>query len=632
MFQSIINRVQTADKHEFLTVLNSISDSYYNSSNSPLTDKEFDTLVKLYEDRFEEYNYLGSKGNCKLPCYMPSLNKAKDDHVLSLFKKRCGDKRYIITDKVDGYSLLMVFKEGEQPKLYNRGDGEFGTDVSDIYKYINKGKINLEKIKKLSNIVYVRGELVMDNITFEKYKGKYNNPRNLVAGVINSKERDISILKDIKFIAYSLPYFNYKDILTNSDVLNTLEEIGFYIPYKTVRKEDLINENQLSIDLIVRKEEAEYDIDGLVITPFTIMKENSIDNPKFAIAFKMLGEVKQAKVIEVEWNVSKTNALKPRIKIKPVMFGSITVQHLTGFNAKYIKENNIGKGTMLSITRSGDVIPHILSVITSTEADLPTANCHWRGVDLISDDDNTKTQFISRMITLFEKTDIKGMKEGILTKLYESGITTEHLLFNITKKELLLVEGIKDKSASNILECIQLLKNKVNLCNLMVGSCIFVGFGEKKISKILSNVEEVNDLILKDKYTSNERLISKIESLGGFNKTAKDFVDYLDTFKEYYEGVKDIFMLSHEMMYTEEQVRSILLNDTLKGKSYCFSGVRDKVLEGVIISKGGVIADTLTKAVTYLVVLDINRSSSKIEKAKKYGVNIISIDNLKKEI
>jgi tripartite-type tricarboxylate transporter receptor subunit TctC len=65
-------------------------------------------LVKLYEERFEEYNYLGSKGNCKLPCYMPSLNKAKDDHSLELFKKRCGDKRYVISDKVDGYSLLMV--------------------------------------------------------------------------------------------------------------------------------------------------------------------------------------------------------------------------------------------------------------------------------------------------------------------------------------------------------------------------------------------------------------------------------------------------------------------------------------------------------------------------------------------
>jgi NAD-dependent DNA ligase len=133
MFQNIINRVQTADKYEFLSVLNNISDSYYNGSNSPLSDTEFDHLVKLYEERFEEYNYLGSKGNCKLPCYMPSLNKAKDDHSLELFKKRCGDKRYVISDKVDGYSLLMVFKEGEKPKLYNRGDGEFGTDISHIY-------------------------------------------------------------------------------------------------------------------------------------------------------------------------------------------------------------------------------------------------------------------------------------------------------------------------------------------------------------------------------------------------------------------------------------------------------------------------------------------------------------------
>ncbi len=627
MFQNIINRVQTASKNEFLYVLNNISDSYYNGSNSPLKDHEFDQLVKLYEERFEEYSYLGSKGNCKLPCYMPSLNKAKDDHSLELFKKRCGDKRYVISDKVDGYSLLIVFKKNEKPKLYNRGDGEFGTDISDIYKYINKGEINEKTIEKLSPTVYIRGELVMDNITFEKYKSKYNNPRNLVAGVINSKERDNSILKDIKFIAYSLPYFTYKEISTNIDVFEKLEEFGFYTPYKFVSKENLICEKQLSNDLIARKEQAEYDIDGLVITPITIMKENSIENPKFAIAFKMLGEVQQATVIEVEWNISKTNALKPRIKINPVMFGSITVQHLTGFNAKYIKENNIGKGSVLSITRSGDVIPHILGVISSTQADLPTTKCHWRGVDLISDDDNTKTQFISRMITLFEKTDIKGMKEGILTKLYDYGITTEHLLFNITKEKLLLIEGIKDKSASNILDCIQQLKNKVNLCNLMVGSCIFIGFGEKKISKILDGVEEVNALLLKDKYISNNILISKIESLGGFNKLAKDFIDHLETFKEYYETVKDIFVLSHQTIKPNNKEEG-----ELKGVSYCFSGVRDKVLEGEIISRGGVISDSLTKSVTYLVVLDINGSSSKIEKAKKYGIKIVSIDNLKKEI
>jgi DNA ligase (NAD+) len=233
------------------------------------------------------------------------------------------------------------------------------------------------------------------------------------------------------------------------------------------------------------------------------------------------------------------------------------------------------------------------------------------------------------MITLFEKTDIKGMKEGILTKLYDSGITTEHLLFNITKEKLLLVEGIKDKSASNILDCIQQLKNKVNLCNLMVGSCIFVGFGEKKISKILDNVGEISDLILKDKIINNEEVINRIETLGGFNKTARDFVGYLDTFKEYYENVKDIFMLSHEFPHNKEESKK---EGTLKGISYCFSGVRDKQLEIDIVSKGGIIADSLTKSVNYLVVLDINGCSSKIEKAKKYGVNIVSIDNLKKEI
>ena len=126
---------------------------------------------------------------------------------------------------------------------------------------------------------------------------------------------------------------------------------------------------------------------------------------------------------------------------------------------------------------------------------------------------------------------------------------------------------------------------------------------------------------------------SKIEKIGGFNKTAEDFVNYLYTFKDYYEDIKDVLKPLVKEEIISLPIKNDIINDTsLKGKNYCFSGIRDKELENNIVLKGGKVSDTITKSITHLVVLDINGSSSKIEKAKKYGINIVSIDNLKKEI
>jgi DNA ligase (NAD+) len=625
MFEDLLNKLQTSDKLYFLNTLNDISDSYYSSSKTPLTDEQFDYLVSLYEGKFnEEYSYIGSKGKCKLPCYMPSLNKAKDNHALSLFNTRCNDNKYIVTDKIDGYSLLMVFKKGENIKLYNRGDGEFGTDITHIYKYIDKGNINIGKIEKLKDTLYVRGELVMYNDTFKKYSKQYNNPRNLVAGVINAKDTDKNILKDITFIAYGLPTYKLD---TTINVFDTLKTLGFYIPNIEEITSKQVCKDYLESLLIKRKEQAPFDIDGLVITSYKLKVENSIENPKYNIAFKMLGDTTEAKVVEVEWNLSKTNALKPRIKIEPVILNGVTIKNLTGFNAKYIVDNNIGPNTILLITRSGDVIPHILEVLTPTKAFLPNLNFHWSssGVDIISDDDNTREAFIHRMISLFTECDVKGMKEGVLNKLYESGIVNEHLLFNCTKEKLLLVEGVKDKSATNILESISALKTKVTLVSLMVGSCMFVGIGNKKISKILNNVIDIQDFILKDKILDRNDIVNKIKGLDGFNKTADTFYDYLLSFKEYYEDVKDIFMLHYETIEEPKE------QGKFTNMSFCFSGVRDKAIEEYIKNNGGTIDGSLSKTTKVLVVLTKDGTSSKIEKALKYNTNIITIEEMKEK-
>ncbi len=610
-FEDILKKVETiTHKKDFLSVLNKVSDEYYNSSSTALKDLEFDTLVSMYEKQFnEEYSYLGSKGDIKLPIFMPSLHKVKDNHSLGLYKKRCESDSYVVSDKIDGLSLLVVVKNGNV-KLYTRGDGEYGKDVTNIFDHIDIGKATI-----LQSDHIVRGEIVIPLENFKKHSNLYSNPRNLVAGVVNSKEKNPYVLNSVKFLAYS--YYTEKNLRTE-DMFKFLKHMGYYIPRFEVVKN--IKEESLKDLLNKRKSEAEYEIDGLVISSQDYVYENTKENPKMTVAFKSLGETKEVKVLGVEWNVRKYNYLKPRVKTEPVYFGNVKVQYFSGYNAKYIKDNNIGAGTVLLVTRSGDVVPDILRVVAPTEALMPEEDCHWSssGLELISDENNSDINLINRLVSFFTVCNIKGMKEGIIKKIVEGRrIEDENEFFGITKEEVLSVDGFKNKSSENVINCINELKDKICIQDIMIACCIFQGFGEKKIHKIISEVGDVLSYCVNDIIVDKKDLVSQILRIGGFNTTAENFVNHLDEFKEYYKRVKSAFGAPKSIPKVE-----------ITGKIYCFSGFRDVKLKVKLMDEGNYVVDTLTKEVNILVVKDINETSSKIEKARKYGIEVVELKKL----
>jgi NAD-dependent DNA ligase len=396
--------------------------------------------------------------------------------------------------------------------------------------------------------------------------------------------------------------------------------MGYYTPHFEVVKN--IKEESLRDLLNKRKSEAEYEIDGLVISSQDYVYENSKENPKMTVAFKSLGETKEVKVLDVEWNVRKYNYLKPRVKTEPVYFGNVKVQYFSGYNAKYIKDNNIGVGTVLLVTRSGDVVPDILRVVTPTEALMPKEECHWSssGMELISDENNSDINLINRLVSFFTVCNIKGMKEGIIKKIVEGRrIKDEVEFFSITKEDVLSVDGFKDKSAENVINCINELKGKICIIDTMVACGIFQGFGEKKINKIVSEVGDVLVYCVKDIFVDKKELVSKILRIGGFNTTAEKFVNYLDEFKEYYKRVKNAFGAPKPIVAKKVEIT---------GKIYCFSGFRDAKLKDKLMNEGNSVVDSLTKEVNILVVKDINETSSKIEKAKKYDIEIVEVKKL----
>jgi DNA ligase (NAD+) len=641
-----MNKINNLTQEEFYTFLVEKSNEYYNTQSSSLSDSQFDKLVNLYETKFDEkFNYLGSRGKYKLPVYLGSLNKHKDDHSLSLFLKKCSDS-FVISDKVDGLSMLVEISldknENIKMKMYTRGDGEYGNDISILQKYLDI-KLNQEEIiefmqeKELKKL-YIRGEVVMMKDVFDiKYKEDFANSRNIVSGIINSKTKNEEMMRDLSFLAYNI--LNTDVVVKSFNIFSYLETFGFQTPVYIRVEKDFINMQSLTTYCNKRKEEADYEMDGLVISDMFVHSEKNGENPKYTIAFKTSSESVETEVEYIEWNVSKQHILKPRIKVKEITLSGATINYVTGFNGKFIKDNKIGKGTIINITRSGDVIPHINYVVKSTQADMPNQLYKWNesGVDIYCEEE-TGEQWIKKMIYFFEVKEIKGVKEGILTKLYEAGFDTEEKIFNITKRELMTVEGVKDKSAGNIYEGIQQLKNTIKLNDLMTVSCIFPNFGRKKIVKLMEDIPEIEEIITENKKYDGQKLLEKL-SINGFHKTGEIFIEKLEEFKEYYNRVKDLFpnLTTVEINFvdSDEEDGMVEIEESgYKGEKYifCFTGFRDKKMKEELERVGHTVSETVSKKINFCVVEDLESESGKVKKARDYGIEIIHKDDLKKYI
>jgi NAD-dependent DNA ligase len=254
--------------------------------------------------------------------------------------------------KLDGVSGLYSTENGEL-KLYTRGDGTVGQDISHFLPYL--------KLPKVDNTV-VRGEFIMTKAIFNaKYKDHFANPRNLIAGTINRLTVN-DVIYDIHFVAYEV----LVPSLSPSAQMAFLQNNGFNAVRNGVRP-DKTNE-LLSWLLVLWRGDYEYEIDGVIVTNDKIYPRK-VGNPDHSFAFKMVlsDQMAETKVVDVHWTASKDGYLKPRVQIEPVHLSGVKIEFATGFNGAFIRNNRIGVGALINIIRSGDVIPYIKDVITPAD-------------------------------------------------------------------------------------------------------------------------------------------------------------------------------------------------------------------------------------------------------------------------
>ena len=588
---------------------------YYNTDNSGgVSDEIYDSLIDVIRQKESGYiNPVGAtvkQNQVSLPYYLGSMNKCKDQKEIDRWVKKYRDSSYIIEEKLDGVSCLMII-DGKKIQLFTRGDGTVGTDISHFSNIIQ----NSPKKKHRHSPIAIRGELIMKKSIFNsKYNSKFSNPRNLISGIINSKTIKEEA-RDIDFIPYEI----IDSSLTITQQFEKLQDIfGTIVTYRTLSS--VMTVDTLRKYLIEMKQDSDYEIDGIIVhTPHPYTR-NTSGNPDYAFAFKTMlhDNIVDTEVESVEWNITKWNVFKPRIKIKPVNLCGVTIQYATGFNAKYIKENSIGEGAIVSITRSNDVIPYIVKVQKPGVVKFPEDLFIWNetGVDIIlskqEDIRNTDAE-IKIMASFFSELGVKHVSDATISKLVEHGHDTLVKILNLSKEDFSKIDGFGEKLAertfTNIHSCLKKSTIEDVIC---ASSCFGFGFGKKKIQKILQQIPD----FYKREETVYPQLLRDMMMIEGFSeKTAKQAISHIPEIQRFVSDMR--------FFIEKDTNKKLLKSSKVTGKTIVFSGFRDKVLEDLIIEHGGIVGNTVTKTTTLVVTKNPEDSSSKLKKARENKVDIL---------
>jgi DNA ligase (NAD+) len=624
-------------------IINAIKAYYENELL--ISDYVYDKLIDYLTEIFPKSKVLKLIGNqpinklnkVKLPYHLGSMDKIKPgSRKLELWFNKFNIGPYVISDKLDGLSGLLVLEKDMQPALYTRGDGTYGQDISHLLNIIgwkSNNKLNnklpnkLSKLLEKENKLIIRGEIIINEETYEeKYSNQYTKSRSLIAGNVNSKPGKINkqIAADIEFISYQ---FVYPEMIRADDQFNLLKHYGLLVVNNTIFTES--PKTQLDKILLERRNKSKYKIDGIIITDCNKSYINPTSgNPKHSIAFKMALSEQQSETVvkEVEYNISKNGILKPRIRYNPIKIDGDTLIYTTGFNAKFIRDNKIGPGSHINIIRSGDVIPYIKEVIThSKKWSEPQVEYTWSesGVDAVAVD-LTGIQYLSKQLLHFFKTlKVDGMKIGTITKLINAGFDTIETILNIHSDNLLDIAGFNIKSSETLVNNIktQVLQHNHKLEVLMCASNIFTGFGIRKLVLI-------TDYLTTTKCKLTDLTVDKIITINGFNiKTAKQIINGIP---KYIKWQQRLPLLKTIDIYTTLSNKPVNTNDKLIGLHIVFTGFRNKDLENLINDNNGKLQNTINSKTNLLIIKDnTTAKGSKYKKAQQLNITIITLNEFK---
>lgn len=580
-------------------------DREYDAGNPLISDTEYDLLKRDCKKRYPDDPYFKSIGcavgtkEVKLPYLLGSLDKVGPDEVESWVDDNQFINDCIVAEeKLDGCTIFVKWENGKPVFGATRGNGSVGQDISNKLKYF------IPEIKE-KGIVELRGEATLMNDSHHVLK--YKNRRNGVAGLLRRDDINEEHLKLIvpKFYeVLSAPSLPKTELLRLEYIIN----LGLQIPLiKIYDGVNNINEHIKNV-----KRDNVYDIDGVVLVVNNSQRQN-VMIPSNKIAYKVNEDAVKVTVTDIEWNLSKGGKMIPTILIEPVEISGSTVSRTTGFNAQYVYDNEIGKGAILGLVKSGEIIPYVVDIFKKAAVILPEycpdCGCPlvWKGVDIVCLDDECLLSNSKRIAYFFKKLDCDYITETTIDNL---GIKSIEDMYELNELDFLNIDGFGIKKGEQITNEVQ--KTLYTSPEKLIAAFSIPGVGVEIATKIMTCVSTFDEIFS----LTYDRLFDTIGE-----KTAEKFINNIDKYESLYK-----FLLSKGLNFKEKPIGDFT------GKLFALTGTgtikRDQLIK-MIQAKGGSV-NTVSQKTDYLVAEDPDGTSGKLQKARKYGTKIIGYDELMK--
>lgn len=643
---------------ELIELINYHNEKYYNQDAPEISDAQYDELMKELIKSEEENpnlkridspsNRVGGKPLDKFEeivhkIPMLSLSNAYSAQDLKDFDKRVkdmvsSDVEYVVEFKIDGLSVGLTYNNGKFEKGATRGDGVVGEDIS---KNLMTVKTIPLKIEDDSELV-VRGEVYISKDNFKKINNQqeeqglqlYANPRNLAAGSLRQLDPKLTAKRPLDIFVFNLEYGENLEFKTHSESLEILSNQGFSVSpnYKVCKSiQDVIEHIEYWSE---NRDKLDFEIDGMVIKVNNIKQRESMGytakSPRWAIAYKFPAEKKKTKILDIIVEVGRTGTITPTAVLEPVRLAGTSVSRATLHNEDYIKEKDIRINDTVLVQKAGDIIPQVIEVIkderdgSEEEFNMPD-KCPVCSEPTIRIEGEAAVKCINmscpaqirRGIIHFVSRDamnIDGLGESIITLLLNEKIIEDVAdLYTIKKEDVINLERMGEKSATNLINSIQSSKEN-DLWRLINGLGIkFIGV---KGAKILANSFKDLDKIM-------EANVNELINLEEFGETMANSV--IKFFKEE-KNISVINKLKESGVNTKTiENENSSIEKIFEGMKIVLTGTLPKLKRNdakeMIESRGGKATSSVSKSTTF--VLAGEEAGSKLTKANELGVKVI---------
>lgn len=637
------------------------SDRYYNDDAPEIEDYEYDMMMrelKKLEEKYPEYDApdsptkkVGGVADNSFESVahsvrMESLQDAFSKDELREFSNRVedtvSDVNYVVEPKIDGLSVSLEYRDGVFLRGSTRGNGDVGEDVSGNLRVIHNIPL---KLNKSIPYIEVRGEVYMPKKSFERVVDRqiingekpFKNPRNAAAGSLRQKDSSVAASRGLDIFVFNIQQIEGVELSSHKESLDFIKELGFNtIP--TYKKVDNIEDAIAEIDRIGEaRGSLEYDIDGAVIKVDDFSQRDILGStakyPKWAIAFKYPPEEKQTKLLDIEIAVGRTGVLTPTAILESVHLAGTTVSRATLHNQDFINEKGIAIGDVVTVRKAGDIIPEVLCVNehnSNSVFKFPDV-CPSCGEKVYRDEDEAAIRCINpecpaqllRNLIHFcsrDAMDIEGLGPAIIETFVNEGmIAKTYDIYNLDFKKILSLEGFKETSANNIINSVNNSKNN-DLSKLIFALGIrHIG---AKAGKLLADYFKDIDLVM-------NASVDDILQIDGFGKImAESVVEFFSS-----DSTKELIAKLKEAGVNMKST-NVVEDTRFSGMTFVLTGTLPTLKRAeaskIIESFGGKTSSSVSKKTTY--VLAGEEAGSKLDKANKLGVQIISEEEFKEMI